>query len=288
MAASQRLYRQIGSLEGLLRFVEASRASDRAAESTISSGNKLGCGSLIVAGIGGLLAWQVPEAHTAGVALGGTGLAAFTGATVYTSYKSQFDLDNSKTEGLSGLLRALQVDAAPGKDWTFEWDLRPADRPANLKLKTAWYTPFFGSKCIRTFQQTYVSLRGRLADGSTLCLELDRRGSQKSKSKRKGTRRTARFRDRCRVWLMVPEAEQGKLDRFYLPTRIGSFGVKLARAEGRSITCVFESNLHSGAARGSAPVFTSEDLQRLLVSVFRARHQSLRLANAPGQTGATG
>lgn len=125
----------------------------------------------------------------------------------------QRDLDDERLEMARDLLTSLRPDLSeksPVEVVIRHGDMFRFGTTANQRSEGNWMS---GRVNYSDHEDTWLSFRGRMADGSTLKLEVSTSAKRKSKPKRKYTKINDRMRDEVEVVLRVPEGQYPHLER---------------------------------------------------------------------------
>lgn len=119
-------------------------------------------------GVGMPLAW-------AGTALALVGIGAF----IVRARHQRLNLENRRYELASCLVGLLRADIAPDEPVTLELDLRPADHEDKYqnesKTRSGWN--------VKHYLDTWLSLQGRLLDGTHFRVEMTERTQERKRTK---------------------------------------------------------------------------------------------------------
>lgn len=244
-----------------------------------------GCGTLIACSVCLLVALALMDGHGTAALLVfllavAFGVAAITFSSRKASY-ARLNLENRRYELVSHLMKLLRVDIAPEEPLALELDLRPDTHPQKFRGQTQTPT---GWK-VDHFLDPWLSLQGRLLDGTHFRVEMTERVERRNrtKSSRSGRikNKTKRLSDAiARVQLRVKPERSPDLGRLgprargavQLPkgTRLKSLGVEGDRL---TLTVVidapwtFDGNWHD-------PV----NAVRVLAMMFLSLYQVLNLS----------
>lgn len=178
----------VGTPTELLAKLERMHLHDKRAEKLASRSRKLTLGGAVTLGV-----LSLPVTGPFGL-IGAVGGGMF-GSWLIDEFSDSFNLDDHKVEACRTLLRTLEVDLRPDVQLKLTVDFR---QPTDTSFTTKTID---GNE--RAFGQTWLNVRGTLADRTQFELEVTRQGRYRKKPKRKCTKLKVCGRDEIRLCLRV-------------------------------------------------------------------------------------
>lgn len=123
------------------------------------------------------------------------------------------DLDNDRLALVQQLIQSLTRDLRAGRPLALtlcHGEATEKGVKTNEEKQGNWFT---GQVTVQEYEDDWLRLRGRFADGSVFRIEVTQETKRKSKPKRKYTKVTDRNRERVRVSLRVPAQRYPNLAR---------------------------------------------------------------------------
>ncbi|PTL78918.1 hypothetical protein [Vitiosangium sp. GDMCC 1.1324] len=181
----ERTYRTQAPGSQVLKDLDVLRNLDTHHERLQQQTGHVGCGALLAAVALLILvfntnAFEEPTLHP--VAAWGSGLLLVTGviAFILRFRHARLNLEDRRYQLATRLVQMIQADTAPEELMTVEIDLRPATDSDKLSGKGK--TP--GGWDVKHYVDRWLSLQGRLMDGTHLRVEMTERTDQRSRTKR--------------------------------------------------------------------------------------------------------
>lgn len=251
-------YRLQGPLAQIQHQLTEFSGSDRHAESEINKGSAL-AGSGCLAAFFGIPATFM--AFPYGLILLIPGLIVFFTGTNRVNRNQPFDLENHRYELPLQLLDLIAADLDPRKPIDLRVDFRPSEKAPYL----------VGNR----FAHPWLAMTACTVDGFRLRLELTRKGSTKSVSKRKGTKTKTRYQDQVRLSVSPPRGTQVSVPAgtaLQPPVQLNLTRFQGTVSErGASLQALGPQALRVSyrGTRNSGSQLTQNDLGVLLVTCFR-------------------
>jgi hypothetical protein len=274
------VYRTQAPSARVLQALETLRQLDTESERKSSETGSWGCGALLAAFACLWIAGFLMAKHgTAALLVFLLAIALGISGTLFANKHAHHDrlnLENRRYELVSQLMELLRVDIAPDEPLALALDLRPDTSPqkrrGERRTPTGW--------TVKSFLDPWLSLQGRLLDGTHFRVEMTERVEERTKPKRKRVN-TRRYSDAiAKVQLRVkPErySQLGKLgprarDAVQLPegTRLKSLAVEEDRL---TLTVLIDS---PWAAQGDKS--TRVNASRVLAMMFLSLYQVLNFS----------
>lgn len=181
--STERIYRAQASCTQVLEDMRQLREVDTSSEKKEAWAHTVGCGTLVIGGFAGFFGLATMGASDVSpVLLPVAPVLIIVGiiAMVMRSHHARFNLENRRYELVSRLLQLLQADTAPEEPLDVEMDLRPGTHPAKFRIEGKTSS---GWK-VKSYIDRWLSLQGRLLDGTHLRLELTERIDERTRTRR--------------------------------------------------------------------------------------------------------
>lgn len=215
--STERIYRAQAPCTQVLEDMRQLREVDTRSEKKEAWAQTVGCGTLVIGGFAGFFGLAtIGASNASSFLLPAAPVLLIVGiiALVVRGQYARLDLENRRYELVSRLMQLLQADTAPEEPLDVEMDLNPETHPAKFSLEGKTSS---GWK-VKSYIDRWLSLQGRLLDGTQLRLEMTERIDERTRTRR-GSSGKMKTKSRTlsdalvRVWLQVKPEKYPHLGR---------------------------------------------------------------------------
>lgn len=181
--SKERVYRAQAPCARVLEDLQQLRDLDGTHEKKQSGAFNIGCGTMIIGALMGFFGLSTADGDSGlfPFLLGGAVLLILVGIVAFTlrGRYERLNLENRRYQMVSHVVGLLQADISPEEPVSVELDLRPDTDPDKLhnegRTRTGWK--------VKYYLDPWLSLQGRLLDGTHFRLEMTERVEMRSKTK---------------------------------------------------------------------------------------------------------